>query len=98
MTNELKGNTPKMIPAELEKPEKKKRRSRPEQPSNKPVRWVQLRLIPIWLRMILVGALFILAATIGMMIGYEYIGDGDPGNALKWSTWQHLLDIIEGKE
>ncbi|MEK4228365.1 DNA-directed RNA polymerase subunit beta [Solibacillus sp. FSL H8-0538] len=95
MTNELKGNEPQ---SEHENLEPKKKRSRAQEPSDKPTRWVQLRLIPIWLRIILVAVLFIVSAAIGMIVGYGYIGDGDPGDALKWSTWQHLLDIIEGIE
>ena len=70
----------------------------PEPTNDQPVRWVQLRLIPIWLRIILVAILFIAAGTIGITVGYSVIGDGDSGDALKWSTWQHLLDIMSGKE
>lgn len=57
---------------------------------------VRLRLIPIWLRILLVLLLFIVAATIGLMFGYAGLGDGNATDALKWSTWQHMLDIIRG--
>ncbi|WP_274309121.1 DNA-directed RNA polymerase subunit beta [Solibacillus daqui] len=70
----------------------------PEPTNDQPVRWVQLRLIPIWLRIILVVVLFVAAAAIGLIIGYSVIGDGDSADALKWSTWQHLLDIMSGKQ
>ena len=78
----------------------RKQQETPQQePTNdQPVRWVQLRLIPIWLRIILVVVLFVAVAGIGLTIGYGVIGDGDPANALKWSTWQHLLDIMSGKQ
>ena len=35
--------------------------------------------------------------AIGLTVGYSYIGDGQAEDALKWSTWQHLLDIMNGK-
>lgn len=85
-------------------PPKKTRRSLrdpdskdPEPHTDQPVRWVQLRLIPIWLRVLLVAVLFVVAAGAGLSIGYSVIGDGEAGGALKWSTWQHLLDIMSGK-
>ena len=59
--------------------------------------WVQIRLFPIWLRILLVLALLSGATAAGLMIGYGYIGDGEPKNALKWETWQHILDIMKGK-
>ena len=60
--------------------------------------WVQIRLFPIWLRILLVLALLLGAISAGLIIGYGYIGDGEPQNALKMETWQHILDIIKGKE
>lgn len=59
--------------------------------------WVQIRLFPIWLRIIIVIALIALAAVLGAMVGFGVIGDGKPADALKWETWQHILDIMSGK-
>ncbi|MET0786639.1 MAG: DNA-directed RNA polymerase subunit beta [Paenisporosarcina sp.] len=59
--------------------------------------WVQIRLFPIWLRILLIIALMIGAIAAGVIIGYGYIGDGEPKDALKWETWQHILDIVKGK-
>lgn len=70
----------------------------PEPSSNKPVRWVQLRLFPIWLRILLVAVLFVAAACIGIIVGYSVLGNGEASDALKWSTWQHILDIMSGKQ
>lgn len=93
MTNEFDRRAVQPEPAD-----KKTRRSLREEPqTDQPVRWVQLRLIPIWLRVILVIILFIAVAAMGLTIGYSFIGDGEAGDALKWSTWQHLLDIMSGK-
>lgn len=60
--------------------------------------WVQIRLFPIWLRIILVIVLIVLAAALGAMVGYGVIGDGEPKDALKWETWQHIIDIMSGKK
>lgn len=60
--------------------------------------WVQIRMFPIWLRIILVIALIVLAAALGAMVGYGVIGDGEPKDVLKWETWQHILDIMSGRK
>ena len=59
--------------------------------------WIQIRLFPIWLRIVIVIALITLAAVLGVMVGFGVIGDGKPTDALKWETWQHILDIMSGK-
>ena len=68
----------------------------PAEKAAKPTRWVQLRLIPIWLRIIIVGVLAVVAMFIGYDIGYSVVGDGDSSN--KVATLRHMLDIINGKE
>jgi flagellar basal body-associated protein FliL len=55
----------------------------------------RIRLIPIWLRLIIVIVLVALSAMIGVIVGYGVIGDGDPKDALKKSTWQHIVDLVE---
>jgi hypothetical protein len=60
--------------------------------------WVQIRLLPIWLRIILVLLLLTGAAMFGAMIGYSSLGDGNPGDVFKKETWTHILDIIDGKQ
>ena len=41
--------------------------------------------------------LWVVIAAVGLTVGYSLIGDGQADDALKWSTWQHLLDIMNGK-
>lgn len=60
--------------------------------------WVQIRIIPIWLRLILIILLLAIVAVIGLQIGYSYIGDGNPEDVLNKKTWTHIIDIIKGKE
>jgi hypothetical protein len=57
-----------------------------------------IRLFPIWLRIIIVLALIFIAAALGAMVGYGVIGDGKAADALKWETWQHIIDIMSGKK
>jgi len=57
----------------------------------------RVRLFPIWLRLVIVVALIIISTIAGAVIGYGVIGDGNPLDALKWSTWQHIIDIV-GKD
>ncbi|WP_313236843.1 DNA-directed RNA polymerase subunit beta [Sporosarcina ureae] len=75
------------------------RRERPEK-ITKPVsemRWVQVRMIPIWLRLLIFIVLLVLAAIAGTMVGFSVIGDGSVGDVFKKETWQHIFDIMNGK-
>lgn len=76
---------------------KKANKDRAETDETKKTWWVQIRLFPIWLRIIIVLALVALAAVLGAMVGFGIIGDGRPADVLKWETWQHILDIMSGK-
>ncbi|KZE39090.1 hypothetical protein AV656_05730 [Bhargavaea cecembensis] len=60
------------------------------------VRWVQIRLIPIWLRVLLFLLGVVAAAVLGVMFGYGIIGDGKALDALKPETWQHIWKMIKG--
>lgn len=58
----------------------------------------KIRLIPIWLRFVIVIVLLFISLICGLMFGYGVIGDGNPIDAIKPSTWKHILDLITGKE
>jgi hypothetical protein len=58
-------------------------------------RFQRTRLIPIWLRLIIVAVLMTISLAAGAMIGYGVIGDGNPFDVFKPSTWQHIIDIVE---
>jgi glucan phosphoethanolaminetransferase (alkaline phosphatase superfamily) len=60
-------------------------------------RKIRIRLIPIWLRIVLVLFFMTVGAVSGAMIGYGVLGDGNPADALKKETWQHVFDLV-GKE
>lgn len=66
-----------------QKEEKKNRKRR------KPI-----RMLPIWLRVILVILLFAGSLMAGAMFGYGVVGDGEPRDAITKGPWLHIQDII----
>ncbi|WP_078543475.1 DNA-directed RNA polymerase subunit beta [Litchfieldia alkalitelluris] len=62
---------------------------------SKQKRLVRIRIIPIWLRLFIIAALIAISAIAGVVIGYGVIGSGEPEDALKKSTWQHIIDLVE---
>lgn len=82
----------------ISKRAEKKQQSQHEDKEPRKTWWVQIRLIPIWLRLILIAILIVVAAIIGLQFGYSFIGDGDPKDVLKKETWTHILNIKDGKE
>lgn len=55
---------------------------------------IRVRLVPIWLRLVIVIVLIGLAALAGAMIGYSVIGGGNAWEVLHKSTWTHILDMV----
>ncbi|SDM54200.1 DNA-directed RNA polymerase subunit beta [Sediminibacillus halophilus] len=56
------------------------------------------RIFPIWLRLVVVFVLCGLALICGLMFGYGVLGDGKPTEALEVSTWEHIVNIVTGKQ
>ncbi|UTR16240.1 DNA-directed RNA polymerase subunit beta [Salipaludibacillus sp. LMS25] len=55
----------------------------------------RIRLIPIWLRLLIIVIALMISLILGAMIGYWLLGDGgDPRDVLKPETWYHIYDII----
>jgi len=75
---------------------RKERTKKPMKPVSE-MRWVQVRMIPIWLRMLILLVLLVLAAAVGAMVGFSVIGDGTAADVFKKETWQHIFDIMNGK-
>ena len=93
MTNDIKSESTQPKVSQKEKKEK-----RSDKQIEKPIRWYNFRLFPIWLRILLVLILLIIAGAGGLMVGFGVIGSGEPAGVLKQETWQHMMDIINGKE
>lgn len=56
---------------------------------------IRIRLIPIWIRVLLVLIFMVVSAIVGVIVGYAVIGDGKASDALDNSTWQHIIDLVE---
>lgn len=77
--------------------EKEQEKAHEQEKTTGTTKWVQIRMFPIWLRILLVILFFVGSAIAGLMIGYGVLGDGEPKDALKWETYQHMIDIKNGK-
>ncbi|MBB6453989.1 ferric-dicitrate binding protein FerR (iron transport regulator) [Salirhabdus euzebyi] len=74
------------------------KQTKKEQKIEKKIKKFRRRLIPMWVRIILVLALCAGALVAGLMVGYGVIGNGEPADALDKSTWQHIVDIVKKEE
>lgn len=54
----------------------------------------RIRLIPIWLRLIILVIVMGVAVVAGAMFGYGVLGGGNPMDVLNKETWQHILDLV----
>lgn len=65
-----------------------------EKNTEEPLKKVKVRLIPIWLKVLIVIFLTAVCLIAGVVTGYAVIGDGKPQDALKKETWTHIIDIV----
>ncbi|PFO08020.1 hydroxymyristoyl-ACP dehydratase [Bacillus sp. AFS076308] len=68
--------------------------SAPAPQANKRVR---IRLIPIWLRLVLLVVSVFICVIAGAAVGYGMLGGGDVGDVFKGSTWTHIIDLVDKK-
>ncbi|MCR8850599.1 DNA-directed RNA polymerase subunit beta [Rossellomorea sp. SC111] len=81
------------VTRESVKAEKKEK----QKDETKPSRWVRVRMLPIWLRILLFILLLAGSLVLGAVIGFAGIGDGKPADVFKAETWQHIIDIVVKK-
>ncbi|MGE6377185.1 DNA-directed RNA polymerase subunit beta [Peribacillus muralis] len=60
----------------------------------KPSRRIRVRLLPIWLRLLIVIGLIFIAALSGALLGYSVFGGGHALDVFQKSTWTHIIDIV----
>ena len=58
-------------------------------------RRIRVRMIPIWLRIIIVAVLIVISGLAGAAFGYGVMGGGDAKDIFKKSTWTHIVDLVE---
>jgi uncharacterized membrane protein YvbJ len=55
---------------------------------------IRVRLIPIWLRIIIVLILLAASIVLGAMFGYAVMGGGEAKDIFEKSTWTHIMDLV----
>jgi hypothetical protein len=58
---------------------------------------VRVRLIPIWLRLILLVISIFICVMAGSAVGYGMLGGGKIADVFKESTWTHIIDLVDKK-
>ncbi|SFQ27317.1 DNA-directed RNA polymerase subunit beta [Salibacterium halotolerans] len=64
--------------------------------SKKERRRERIRMVPIWARLLIVLAVFVLSLLAGLVTGYTIVGEGNGLDVLKWGSWERLLEFIRG--
>lgn len=83
------------IPQEPKTREEKRKAEQDEGKSaRKKNRQLKVRLIPIWLRILIIILLCLIAVVAGAMIGYGVLGKGNPMDVFNEHTWTHIRDIV----
>ena len=86
-------NSKQQAPPSREEVKAAKKKEKQQQRQSRRIR---VRLIPIWLRLILVIILFAACVVAGAAFGYGVMGDGSPSDIFEKSTWTHIRDLIYG--
>ena len=68
------------------------------QKETSPNRRIKIRLLPIWLRVLIVVLLIALSITLGAMFGYGVMGGGKAMEIFDKSTWTHILELVNKEE
>lgn len=89
-TETIKKYTRSEEPSEALEDSREERKKRGKSDKHK----YRVRLIPIWLRLIIV--VFLLAGSLvaGTMVGYGVVGKGKPMDVFHKKTWEHIYNIV----
>lgn len=55
---------------------------------------IRIRLLPIWLRLVIVCVLIVICILAGAVFGYSVIGGGKVSDVFNKSTWTHIVDLV----
>ena len=58
---------------------------------------VRIRLIPIWLRLVLLVVFVFISLMAGAVVGFGVLGGGKAADVFKESTWTHIRDLVDKK-
>lgn len=68
-----------------------------ERESSEKRKRMRIRLIPLWLRLLIIAVLFVLCVILGAMFGYSVMGNGKATDVFEKSTWTHITDLIKSE-
>jgi len=88
------GNKSNQEAVSLRQQRKKERREEKEKALVEGRKRIRIRLIPIWLRVIIVAILLVVSAISGAMVGYSVMGNGKAMDVFDKSTWTHIVDLV----
>ncbi|MDP4171690.1 MAG: DNA-directed RNA polymerase subunit beta [Bacillota bacterium] len=71
----------------------KKAKNQDEKKPQERIKW-DVRLFPIWLRLIVLFVALIGVLLTGAVVGYSVVGKGKMADALKMETWTHIHDLV----
>ncbi|MDG5787284.1 DNA-directed RNA polymerase subunit beta [Evansella sp. AB-P1] len=71
-----------------------KEKAKEKEASVKKVKRGRIRIIPVWIRVVFVLALFAGSLIVGVMVGFGIVGEGEPMDVLNRDTWYQLYDLI----
>ncbi|GHI01559.1 DNA-directed RNA polymerase subunit beta [Neobacillus kokaensis] len=60
-----------------------------------PAKRIRIRLIPIWLRLLLLVIFMVIGVVAGAVVGYGVLGGGKVADVFKESTWTHIIDLVD---
>lgn len=83
------------IEVDKQSPTKEELREQPKERSSR--KRIRIRLIPIWLRILIVAILATVSVLLGAVVGYSVIGDGKAADVFNKSTWTHIVDLIKNE-
>lgn len=53
------------------------------------------RLIRLFLRLFGISILLFTTMIAGTVVGFSVVGDGQPSDVFKKSTWQHIINFVK---
>lgn len=58
---------------------------------------IRARLIPVWLKLLLLIVSCVVFLIAGAMVGFSVVGNGKALDVFKPTTWTHIQDLISKK-
>jgi phosphate/sulfate permease len=88
-------STPSELDEEFTEDEEAKEDKDKKRNNRKKKKLGRIRLIPIWVRLVIIITALLVSLALGAMVGYGIVGEGgDPLDIFDVETWYHIYDMI----